>query len=164
MKPDEEVTATPESIRAAYSHAIGMHNAESARYWDRNNVFILVNGGLLALLGIDLIAGFLDKVLICILGMISSYIWLLILIRGKEFIAKWSQVIKKMEGEYPEDLLPLFFWADESSLQRERSLFLPFSSYLASSIMNITCIMVFCTWLMGLIAVIVTSSSICYSL
>ncbi len=137
-----------DNILEYYKIAVELHNTESQRYWDRNNVFILINGGFLALLGTDIIIGKIDRLVICCIGAITAYMWILILRQGKDLIERWRKVIHKIENEN-DSVENVFQTADKLSSEGKPLSILPLSKLPASGIMKCAAIMVCVGWLIA---------------
>ena len=129
-----------------YKIAVDLHNSESQRYWERNNVFILVNGAFLAFLGTDIIEEKVDRLVICSIGFLFSYMWILILRQGKDLIERWRKVIHKYEDENDE-IRDVFHTADRLSAEGVPISILPFSKLPPSGIMRWSAILVCSGWL-----------------
>lgn len=137
---------SPEEVREFYKIAVELHSSESQRYWDRNTVFIVVNGGLLALLSVDFAKGNRDRIAVCMLGLIVSYVWWLILRQGKDLIERWSLVARSIEDEHN---LPIKLYriADHVSSEGISDHSLPFSTLPASSLMRLSAVVVMIGWI-----------------
>lgn len=147
MGKKEKRNISPKSLEF-YKIAVELHNSESQRYWERNNVFILINGAFLALLGTDLIEGKIDKLIICLIGFFASYMWILILRQGKDLIERWRKVLHWIENE-DDKIVKVFQKADKLSSEGKAFLFLPFSKLPASGIMRWAAIIVCIGWLLA---------------
>lgn len=101
---DEETKPGVEPIqginRETYLYRLvwDLQNQESNRFWQRNNAFLLLNGGLLAALSLTTIT-FVHQI-VSAEGLILTILWLAVLRRGKEYVYKWNRVIRKMEDDH----------------------------------------------------------------
>lgn len=120
-----------------YEIAIMMHNLESQSYWSRNNVFLLVNGGLLAILTSSLNGHPVLQIMVSIIGLVMSYMWYVILIRSKDLIARWSAVIHKIEAN-DDEVYKLFHQADETSTEDKNMYKIPVLNWPPSRVMHLT--------------------------
>ena len=151
MRDNDSGKIPPNEVLEYYRIAVEFHRSESQRYWDRNTVFIVINGGLLALLGVDFLMGNYDRIAVCIIGFIASYIWWLILRQGKDLIERWSRVARYLEDNYN---LPIKLYqiADEASLEGTSDFCLPFSKLLASGLMRLSAVVVMVCWATAIMA------------
>ena len=139
-----------------YKIAVEMHNVESKAFWVRNSVFLFLVGALLA----GMRAAYTDpiwKATLCSVGLLGSFLWYGILVRGKDQIARWSRVVHKLEAEYqPEQLLRVFHLADQFAHSQTLAPPLRFLNRSASRLMKAAAVfsivawaasLVFCIWL-----------------
>lgn len=77
-----------------------LRESESDRFWSRNNVLLVVNGGLLVLLArvdLDVILGMLTA----FLGLVLASIWLRVNRVGKQYVDRWEPILLKLELGWP---------------------------------------------------------------
>lgn len=75
-----------------------MWDAEANRFWMRNNIFILVNSGLIAV-QTSLNTGFTIKSLLAIVGIIFVSIWIQINRLGKFYLDRWKHIATCIEDK-----------------------------------------------------------------
>lgn len=98
-----------------YKSLIGLLEHEEALFWRRNEVFLALNGGLVAILGLvwpSESATFNPMVrvfifLICAIGVLVSPLWLIVVRRSEAFYNCWYEHLKFLEKQYlaPIDVL-----------------------------------------------------------
>ena len=84
----------------AWLKLIELWTAETDRYWSRNNVFLLINGGLIAILttqnSSDTVA-----FLVSLVAVFICTIWYRVNAIGKYYLDRWKGPIKAVEKEWP---------------------------------------------------------------
>ena len=73
-----------------------MWDDEADRFWSRNNIFILLNGGFIALITVFSPEAFI-KCVISVLGITFAYIWIRVNERGVFYLDRWKPVIEELE-------------------------------------------------------------------
>jgi hypothetical protein len=79
-----------------YKIACDLQDRESARFWERNNVFLLIQGGMLAFFATRDQAPWLE-ILLASEGIALCVLWLGVLVKGRDYVYRWSRVVVEME-------------------------------------------------------------------
>lgn len=98
-----------------YEQLIRLWSNETDRFWTRFQIFLAVNGGLLAVFPIVLnlysgsvleLTNFTKQllVIISIVGVLESTLWLLITLSGREVHIHWRKMVEKLEQKHKDDL------------------------------------------------------------
>jgi uncharacterized membrane protein (DUF485 family) len=102
----------------AYKLTWELQNQEADRFWDRNNAFLLIHAGLLAVLTATSGAPFIERI-VAIEGIVLAFLWLAISHRGKIYVYRWNKVLDRIENEVDEkaeELYPLYKMNEEAKL------------------------------------------------
>lgn len=119
-----------------YKIAVNMHKEEANRYWTRNNVFLILNGALLAIFSKDIGEKAFIIIVVSFIGITISLAWFGILNKGKSQIERWRKVIDSIENNFQNEL-KIFSNADAFANQIADPLGMPnFLKKSASKIMN----------------------------
>ena len=98
-----------------YENLIKLWSDETNRFWTRFQVFLAVNGGILAVFPIVLnlysdsllaLTDFTKQLLlgITVVGVLESILWLLITLSGREVHTHWREMVEKLERKHKKDL------------------------------------------------------------
>ncbi len=97
---------------ALWVQVSNLWDKEADRFWTRNNILLLVNGGLIALLStIKLLEVIL---LISVFGILLSILWMWINTISKYYLNRWKPILKSFEKEWT--VKPITFIDDENDL------------------------------------------------
>jgi hypothetical protein len=97
--------ALPEEYRLATE----LLEKESDRYWNRNNIMLLIQGALLALFGGVFGKGAIIEVAVSTMGLIFSILWYGIVYKGSLYVGRWDRVVMDIETRLKERLGAQFF-------------------------------------------------------
>lgn len=118
---DQEVKYDQKLPLEAYKILVELLKKDDTLFWQQNSILIAINGGLLTLLGaiqpkdsIIIIPLLLVAIsfIICLLGVIICFIWLLIANRFMSFYDHWFEQLKYYEKEYLKPI-QVFTMADD---------------------------------------------------
>jgi hypothetical protein len=84
-------------------------NTEIATYWSRNNIFLAVNAGLLAI-GFNQRSGLLAAIPLAMLGITTAVIWLIVAKRGRVWLRYWENKLIRLEQSAPLPHMYEPFW------------------------------------------------------
>ena len=79
-----------------YNKALDLLENESDRFWARNNVFLLVQGAMIAFYA-KANLGNLFSLLVSIEGFFLALIWIGVLVKGAQYVARWDNVVREIE-------------------------------------------------------------------
>jgi hypothetical protein len=78
--------------------AMNMHNDQISRFYVRSNVFLVINGGLLAIIT-TLSHNEIVQAMVSLLGAFFAFIWVVVNYKGLQYINDWTPVIEALEQE-----------------------------------------------------------------
>lgn len=84
-----------------WSSVSALWDKEADRFWSRNNIFLMVNGGII-LFTLSSISGkttHLFALISTLLGVCLAYIWLRVNKVGKYYLDRWKPILKKIERD-----------------------------------------------------------------
>lgn len=87
----------------AYKLLVSMLQHEEVLFWRRNEIFLLINGGLLTILGLHdplqtgVLSAFRFAVPVCITGFIMCILWFIIVSRSEAFYNLWHEQLEYLE-------------------------------------------------------------------
>ena len=81
-----------------YIKALDLLENESDRFWARNNVFLLVQGAMIAFYS-KANMGSLFSVLVSIEGLFLALIWIVVLVKGAKYVGRWDTVVREIESK-----------------------------------------------------------------
>ena len=81
-----------------YIKAMELLENESDRFWARNNVFLLVQGAMIAFYS-KANMGSLFSALISIEGLFLALIWIGVLVKGAKYVGRWDDVVREIESK-----------------------------------------------------------------
>jgi hypothetical protein len=83
-----------------YKIAFKMLDKESALFWQRTYIFLLIHGAFISVIGVKF-EGINPFLLIIFgsLGIIFSVFWIAVLEKGEEYVYRWIGVINELEKE-----------------------------------------------------------------
>jgi len=110
----DEASSEESGRSESYRLAWHLQDQEATRFWQRNNAFLLIHAGLLAVLTASSPPVFVQRV-VGILGIVLALIWLAVLDRGKIYVYRWNKVIDRIEDERDASIgFPLHEWYEEA--------------------------------------------------
>ncbi len=113
-------------ILEAYKILVKLLESEDSLFWRRNEVLLAINGGMITILAffrssqptpIDLTLKVILST-ICIIGLVTSLLWLLIVKRTEAFYNHWYEQLKQLEKQYLSPI-NIFQIADEYFAKRQ---------------------------------------------
>jgi hypothetical protein len=110
-----------------WAELLGHWDSETNRFWERNNVFLLINGALIALLAQQGLSTFLG-VLAAVLGISVGFIWYQMNVMGKYYIDRWKTPLMELEKNWP--VRPVTFVHQEKFSHPTPLRFRPSSTYM----------------------------------
>ena len=94
MPPKRNVS---EALSIIYQTILDAHDDESDRFWTRNNIFLLINSGLLVTATSAIETPQL-KIIVSIFGIYFSLIWVQVNKKGAYYVHRWRPVIEEFEN------------------------------------------------------------------
>jgi hypothetical protein len=113
-------TISLDPISDLYSLAWELQDKESERYWQRNSAFLIIHGGLLAVIGAVPDPSFSTAVL-AISGLFFAGLWWAVLRRGRDYVYRWNVVLDKIESTHEGSIIPLHRWNTEAKIMDKPS-------------------------------------------
>jgi len=101
-----------------YGIVAGLWDSECDRYWARNNIFLILQGALLA----GFTAASTDEFLrlaMALLGVLLCFIWFGISVQGAYYVARWRPALEAIEAKMP--IQPLSLVKSDADHFRRRS-------------------------------------------
>lgn len=99
VDPDKGSGGNDSQNQALWIQVSNLWDKEADRFWTRNNILLLVNGGLIALLSTIKV---LEVILIIsILGILLSILWLWINTISKYYLNRWKPILVEIEKTWP---------------------------------------------------------------
>ncbi|MEW5859995.1 MAG: hypothetical protein AB1861_21845 [Cyanobacteriota bacterium] len=103
QQPTQEVQSKYEALAIIYQTLVGIWDKEADRFWLRNNLFLLINGGLLA--AFTTIPGASGaKFVISLFGIYFSALWALVNKKGAYYVHRWRPAIENFESILRHDM------------------------------------------------------------
>jgi hypothetical protein len=94
----------------AYKLLVSQMQQEESLSWKRIEIFLIVNSGLIGILGLGRSSGVMTPPLqgislaislaICLIGFLMCFLWLIIVKRSEAFYEHWYEQLKFLEKEY----------------------------------------------------------------
>jgi len=90
----------------AYKLLVGQLQQEESLSWKRIEIFLVVNGGLIGILGLGRSSEDMARPLqgislaICVMGFLMCFLWLIIAKRSEAFYNHWYEQLKLLEKSY----------------------------------------------------------------
>ena len=94
----------------AYKLLVSQLQQEDSLSWKRIEIFLIVNGGLIGILGLGRSSGVVTppiqgislaiSLAICVIGFFMCFLWLVIVKRSEAFYEHWYEQLKFLEKEY----------------------------------------------------------------
>ncbi|WHP67313.1 hypothetical protein [Phaeobacter inhibens] len=113
---NEDITSNPSKIEGAFSEpaenidtetyteiyatVASLWDSECDRYWARNNIFLILQGALLAGFTSSSTEDFLRLSMAC-LGVLLCFIWFGISVQGAHYVARWRPALEEIERNLP---------------------------------------------------------------
>jgi hypothetical protein len=118
----------------AYKILVSQIQQEESLFWKRIDIFLIVNSGLIAILGLGRSSGVVTSsggislaisLAICAIGFFMCFLWLIIVKRSEAFYEHWYEQLKFLEREYlaPINIFQVaddYFAKGEITLGKER--------------------------------------------
>lgn len=104
-----------------------LQNQESNRFWQRNTVFLLLHGGLLAILSTTNLQ--FMQMIISLEGFFLAIFWLGVLKRGKDYVYRWNRVLTRIENENKNIIQIPVKHFEENAKENDPPDFFPFSCF-----------------------------------
>ena len=108
------MTFSPEQLPLnfeEYKLALDLIEKESERFWTRNNVFLIIQGALIAFYNSVFSTGNFYGLIVAAQGFFLAVIWIGVLIKGKNYVDRWDitarDIEKRLLDTYPNTLLGL---------------------------------------------------------
>ena len=101
MTVDAGDVVSDERGKEVYSALCDRVNTEIGTFWQRNDILLAVNFGLLALGFVDTARGLLLTLLLAIAGIAAAVLWFLVAKRGRAWLYFWEDKLADLEATMP---------------------------------------------------------------
>ena len=132
-----------------YKLATDLLEKEADRYWNRSNIMLLIQGGLLALYGGVFGKGLLIEIAVCLQGLIFAVLWFGIVHKGGLYVNRWDRVVMDIEVKLKQKFQTEFFairhMNDAGKSYENRSGFIRWGR--TTSMMKMTIVTIVVFWL-----------------
>ena len=116
--------AAPDAYVQLYAIVAGLWDSECDRYWARNNIFLILQGALLAGFTSASSDVFL-RLSMASLGLVLCVIWFGISVQGAHYVARWRPALEELEEHLPAKPLHLVK-SDSVVFRKEKNSLLEF--------------------------------------